>query len=297
MAKKEKALELTVPDNQYDIESVKNELKDYVTLEIKKQYNEELEKANRRLIKGKNKSLIWRDIIILLLIIIIGFLVYLMYKDGYFQRLFGKNEPISVIDDKKEEQKEEPKEEKKEEVKKPTFEELKKEYASLLNNIYINEKSEYLKDYYQGKITDELKNYLALNLVDFRELSKEDDYNIINNDTLRIKYNKIFDDEYKSVNFLYNGNEIRYISMLNSYVTSIPLEEERTNIKRDITNIIVDGDSVLIETEEYLFKEGKRYNVITNDEITEINNSVIKMIYSFKNGNLTTIENKNINNV
>lgn len=290
MAKKEKQLELLVPDDKYDLESIKNELKDYVTLEIKKQYSEDFDKANRRLIKEKNKSLIWKNIIILFLICIIGFLLYLMYNDGYFKRLLNNGEKeVSSNTNQKDDVEEKPKEE-----VKLTLDELKKEYGILLNDIYINEKSIYLKDFYQGKLYDELKNYLALNLVNFNDLNKEDDYNIIGNDTLRIKYNKIFDDEYKSINFDYNGNEVRYINVLNSYVTETLLEVSHSNIKRDITNILVDGDLVLIETDEYLIKDGKKYNILSNEEITDTNNTIIRMIYTFKNNNLVKLENKDM---
>lgn len=291
MAKKEKTLELMVPNDNYDLESVKNELKDYVTLEIKKQYNEELDKVTRRLIKEKSKKIIFKNIFIILLILIIMFLLYLMYNDGYFNRIFNKNgETVNPIDKPKENNSDNPKEE----DKKPTLEDLKKEYAPLLANVYINEKSIYLNDYYEGKLYDEIKNYLALNLVDFRELNKEDDYNIISDDILRIKYNKIFNGEYKSVNFDYNGNTIRYINVINSYVTNTLLEEEKTNIRRDITNIIVDGEKVLIETDEYLFKDNKRYAIMTNKEITELNDGVMHMIYTFDKGNLVGLENKKV---
>lgn len=290
MAKKEKQLELLVPDDKYDLESIKNDLKDYVTLEIKKQYSEDFDKANRRLIKEKNKSLIWKNIIILFLICIIGFLLYLMYNDGYFKRLFNNGEKeVTSNTNQKDDVEEKPKEE-----VKLTLDELKKEYGILLNDIYINEKSIYLKDFYQGKLYDELKNYLALNLVNFNDLNKEDDYNIIGNDTLRIKYNKIFDDEYKSINFDYNGNEVRYINVLNSYVTETLLEVSHSNIKREITNILVDGDLVLIETDEYLIKDGKKYNILSNEEITDTNNTIIRMIYTFKNNNLVKLENKDM---
>ena len=291
MAKKEKALELMVPNDNYDLESVKNELKDYVTLEIKKQYNEELDKVTRRLIKEKSKKIIFKNILIIFLILVIMFLLYLMYIDGYFSRLFNnKEEIVNPIDNPKENNSDN----QKNEETLTAFEDLKKEYASLLNNIYINEKSIYLNDYYKGKLYDEIKNYLALNLVDFKELSKEDEYNIISDDILRIKYNKIFKDEYKSVNFDYNGNSVRYINIINSYVTNTLLEEEQTNIRRDITNIILDGEKVLIETDEYLFKDNKRYAIMTNKEINELNDGVMHMIYTFDNGNLVGLENKNI---
>ena len=47
----------------FDLEGIKSELKDYITLEIRKEYNEEIERVNKRLIKEKNKSIIWKNIL------------------------------------------------------------------------------------------------------------------------------------------------------------------------------------------------------------------------------------------
>ncbi len=303
--KKDSQLELEVKDTKFDLDSLKDELKDYITLEIKKEFNDEVERVNKKLIKEKSRSILWKNIFIVILILIIGFLLYLMYNDGYFNRLFNKeNTSNSIVeeDNNKEEpieKEEKPEEEPKEEVKKPTLEELKKEYASLLDNIYINEESEYLTNYYQGVLSNELKNYLVLNLVDFDALSKEDDCNIIDNDTIKNKYNLLFNDTYNSGNFSYNGNKIRYISKIDSYITSSLLEKKKTNIKREIINITLDEEKVIIETVEGLVKDNYIYNILTDEkyeesELLTLKDKLTHVTYTFKNDNLIDLNNPNL---
>lgn len=288
MAKKKSDLIAENSDN--NLNSIKEELKDYIILEIKKEYNEEIERISRRLIKEKNKSLIFKNIFIVFLIGIIGFMLYLMYSDGYFNRLFKENDStiVNPVENNVE---------KKEDTKKMSLQELKNEYSYLLDNIYISEESEYLDNYYGGVLSNELKNYLALNLIDFTSLNKEDDYNIINADTLRIKYNKIFNDSYKSESFDYNGNKIRYINKIDSYISTSLLEKKDTNIKRDIIDIKLLDDKVIIETEESLVKDNVIYNILTGEkiEINDLNdyqNRLTHMAYTFVNEDLTALENK-----
>ena len=298
MAKK-KETNLEIVDTSLNLDSLKDELKDYITLEIRREYNEEIEKANRRLIKEKNKSLLWKNIFIVLLILVIGFLVYLMYKDGYFNRIFSNNsEKVIDVGDENNQNKQdnENKSSGKEEIKKPTFDELKKEYAHLLDNIYINEESDYIDNYYHGILSNELKNYLALNLIDFTSLSKEDDYNIIDADALRIKYNMIFNDTYKSENFDYDGNKIRYINKIDSYITASLLEKKKTNIVREIINIEVIDNQVVIETVEALIKDNGIYNILTKEKmedeksIIELKDKLTHVFYTFENENLVSLK-------
>lgn len=290
---------LQIKTNEINVDSLKDELKDFITLEIRKEFNTEVEKTNKRLIKEKNKRLIFKNIIILFLIVLIGFLLYLMYNDGYFKRLFNKNSEIidtSNISKDKENKNDVPDEKELEKEKKKTQEELKREYSYLLDDIYINENSIYLEDYYNGELSNELKNYLALNLIDFRSLIKEEDYNIIDDDTLKIKYNKLFNDEYISTNFNYNGNEIRYINRIGSYISDKILENSNSNIVKEITNINKDENEVIIETIEYLSKDNKIYNILTKEEIEgNISDNFDKLTnvkYTFSNLSLTKIERK-----
>ena len=204
-----------VQEEKLDVKKLKKELSEYIEKEIKDRYSEEIEKSKRRVIKRKNKKILVRNIIIILLSAIIIYLLYLLNSLDYFDKYFLEDNNLIIIskdDEKVIEEKEEEKE------KKPTLEELKKEYSFLLDNIYINEESSYTSDYYNGKLTPELKNYLSLNTVDIDKFTKEDNYHIISEELLKKAYENLFDDKYASNDFNYNGNSIRYINVINSYI-------------------------------------------------------------------------------
>ena len=309
MAKKKKEELLNQTDNvllesRMDIDKVKEDLTNYIDEKINKTFIEEIDKANRKLLRDKSRRLFIKNIIIILLIAIIGFLMYLLYTNHYFDHYFNRNthdEPVINEPEKNnEKEKEEPKkDEKKEEVvpKEPTLDELKKEYSHLLDNYYISDTSSYLVDFYNGKLTDNIKKYITLNSFDFDSLKQEEDYNIINEETFKIIYNKLFDGLYESGSFEYNNNKIRYVSIIDSYMTSELLKKENNNITREITNIKVNNDEVIIETIEGIIKDNKLYNIIYNSEVenykgdTLINysDSLNKVIYTFKNNKLISL--------
>lgn len=278
-----------------DLSSIKEELKDYVDLEIKKNFKGEIDKANRKLINEKNKKIYSRDIVIVLLLLVIVFLIYLLNSVGYFNKLFvndtnmnnSSNNSTNVIDNNK------PKEEV---VVGPTLDDLKIKYAYLIDDIVINEESSYKNDYYNGNLTDELKRYIALNNMDFDTILYED-YSIIDEEVFRNSYDKIFDN-YSSGSFNYNVNKIRYIEKLKSYITNSILIKEESNIKREIIDIKVDNNKVYITTIEGVVKDNKLFNVITldevktyeNDNLSRYKDSLNKITYVFSNNKLIDIE-------
>lgn len=302
--KKEELLQIeTKNDNillqsKVDVESIKNELKSYVDESVSKTFFEELEKTNKKLIREKNKRLFWKNIIIVILLLIIGFLTYLLYTNNYFDKYFNKKVETIV---------EEKKDEKKEEVtptitptitpKPPTLDELKKEYSTLLDNYYVTDSSIYIVDYYDGKLTDDIKKYITLNAFDFSTFEKDEDYNIIKESTFKMMYEKLFDDEYVSQTFSYDENKIRFVKAMESYMTSSLLIREDNNIKREIKDIKVDGDEIIITTIEGVVKDSKLYNIITNDEVKDYKedsllkyeDSLNKLIYTFKNNKLINL--------
>lgn len=251
-----------------NIDSIKEELKDYIDKAISKEINTELEKTNKRIIKEKNFKILVKNFVITLLLLIIVYLVYLLNNAGYFSRQLEPNEKYQEPQSK-----EESKDEKeiKEEAKKlePTQEELSKKYAYLLDKIFINENSVYLKDYYDGKLTDELKRYLSLNYLSKESITTEDNYSIIDETKFKAMYEALFDGEYVSKNFDYNGNKIRYISALKSYVSDIIIEENTTNIIKQIKEIKESENGVKIVTIEGLVKDKKLYNIVTSEEVGE----------------------------
>ena len=240
------------------------------------------------------KKIAWKNIIIVLLLLIIGFLTYLLYTNNYFNQFFNKNNDI-VEKDKKD--KEEKKEEKKEEVKEPTLKELKKEYEKLLDNYYVTDNSIYLVNFYNANLTSDMMKYMTLNSFDFSSFTKEDDYNIIKESTFKTMFEELFDEKYFSASFDYDDNHIRYVKLMDSYITESLLVREDNNIRREIKDIKVNAGEVNITTVEGLVKEDKLYNVITNKEIEnyqeesllKYENELNKIVYTFKNGKLISL--------
>ena len=282
-----------------DLSDIKEELKDFVSLEIKKRYTEEVSIANKKLLKEKSKKIFWRDIIIILLILLVGYLTYLLYNNNYFDKYFIKDSNIKVETPTGE----------KEEI--PTREEIKNEeieskkliekYSYLLNKINISENSKYIKEYYNGNLTNELKNYLVFNNIDLKKLSLEDDTYVIDDDYFREMYEELFDDEYKSATFVYNNVKIKYYQKLNSYITDEIVKKDESNIKREIISVKEDNGNIYIYTIEGLLKDNKLYNIISNDEIkfdnknddlSKYKNKLNGLVYTFKDDKLININNE-----
>ena len=267
--------------------NIKNNLKTYVDETIKKELYDRVEKSNKKVIIEKNKKIIWRNIIIVILLLIILFLLYLLYDNNYFAQYFVKESNP-------------PQEEKKsdiEEKSEPTLEELKETYQVLLKDIKISENCNYLEDFYSGNLTKELKNYLALNTLDFRKLEVEEDYNIIDENKLKTAYEKLWNDSFDKINFDYNGHKIRYFNKLKSYITDELLEQTGSYITREIIDINVEKNKVSITTVEGIQVDGELKNVLTkeivegyeDDSIINYKDYLNTITYTFINKKLESI--------
>ena len=274
-----------------DVEAIRNELKDYVEERVNQTFIDELDKTNKKLIREKNKKIVWKNIAIVILLLIIGFLIYLLYSNNYFDKLFNKDNQI-VEKEKKEEDKTIS-----DEKKEPTQEELKKEYAKLLDNYYVTDNSIYLVGYYDGKLTNDMMKYMTLNTFDFSTFTREEDYNIIKESTFKTMFERLFNEDYVSSSFDYDDNKIRYVKQMDAYMTSALLVREESNIKREIKNIKLDGSDVIITTIEGLIKDNKLYNIITGKEIEDYKEDSLlkyekelnKLSYTFKDNKLISL--------
>ena len=293
-------------EDKFDKIAILNELKEYIDERVNDTFFDELEKSNKKLIREKSKKIFWRNVIIVILLLIIGFLSYLLYANNYFDKFFNKEPNIEEKekkednkDDKKEnnqEEKKEEKEDKKEEPKAPTLEDLKKEFGSLLDNYYVTDSSIYLSDFYDGKLTNDMMKYMTMNTFNFSTLEKEEDYNIIKESTFKLMFNKMFLEEYSPATFNYDENKIRYVKQMESYMSEDVLVKEDNNIEREIKDIKVDGDKVIITTVEGVVKDNKLYNVLSNNEIEYKGDSLLKyedklntLTYTFKDKKLISL--------
>ena len=288
----EKEAKKTKKENT-DLESLKEELTAYIDKSIKKEFIVELEKSYKRTIREKNKKIIIKNMFITGLLFIIVCLVFIMNKNNYFDKFFiedNNTKQVKVTKNKEEKANNE-------EEKEPTLDELKEEYSYLLDNIYINENSSYVSDYYNGNLTSELKNYLTLNFLDIDSFPKEDNYQIIDKESFVNEFEKHFNDKYQNKTFNYNGNLIRYINKLDSYLSDDIINKNTTSIIREITNIKLSDNKISITTTEALSYDNKLYNIITNEEVTDDINDILSysdklntITYTFEDNKLISIK-------
>ena len=276
-------------EGEIELTGVKNELKDYVDISIKKAIKEELDKSNKRLIREKNKRILTRNIIIVILLCIIALLLVLMYKNRFFNKYLGcevstntTTKETGVIDEKEES---------------VTKSDLIKEFSYLLDNVKIHEESEYLDDFYSGKLSNEVKNYLAFNNLDIASLGTEEDYNLFDSSLLRVEYDKLFNSHYEGLSFNYLGDKVRYIDKMDSYITNKVLDSKTSNIQREIIDISVDDDTTIFTCVEGILKDNHLYNVLSKKEIrynkgniSDYENDLTKVTYTFVNGRLESIK-------
>ena len=257
--------------SELNVEELKSELKDYIRGEVKTSFNDELDKSYKRFIREKNRKIIFRNIIIILLLAIIGYLSYLLIKSNYLDNYIKSssddtnNTTKEVVEVEDTEAKEEEK-----------LEEYIDRYSYLLDGIYINSESEYKKDYYNGNLTSELKNYITLNNIESENILLEDDYSIVSEDAFESTYKTLFSDEFTPKSFNYNDNYIKYISTVKSYLSSKVIEKKENDIERKISNIEVNNDTVKIRTIEVVNLDGE--------------DSLVTLTYVFNKEKLVSIE-------
>ena len=289
-----------IKEDKINLDDIKDELKNYIDKEIKSEYQDEITKINNKLVREKNKKIIFRNIIILILIIIIGFLLYLLYDNNYFSKILVKDNDIkeevktNTNNKEKEEIKEE--KEKKEEVKEPTLSELKEKYGKLIDNYYISDLSNYKEDYYNGNLTNELKSYMTLNKINFNDLEIDDNSNIINEEEFKEVYESLFNDQFVGTNFDYNNNKVRYLSKVSSFITEKVLIKDKNKIVREIINIEENGSIIKITCVEGKVIDNILYNINSNEEIGSYNGDITNykdqlnnVTYIFENSKLINL--------
>ena len=265
-------------------DNLTRELNDYIDRKITLAVSKEIEKTNKKIIRAKTRKIIFRDIIIILLLALCIYFAYLLKNAHYFDKYFiddnnKQTEEITPKTDIINPTNEKPKE--------PTLDELTKEYGSLLNNLYLNEKSEYIKNLYTYEFTPEVKQYFTMNYIISDGLIIDDNYNVIENAKFKTAYETIFNDAYVPTSFEYNDNNIRYISKLESYITDKLVTENKTNIIKEIIDIKVTDYEIIITTIEGILINNKVYEIINDKEICEVTSmkenasKLNKLVYTF----------------
>ena len=261
----------------------KEEINNTIITQVRKEFYDILEKQHKRELKQKNKKILFKNIIILILVVLLGLLVYFSYNKGAFDEYItiGKKETTEKKDTPK-------KDTKPVEPKTPTLDELKEQYSNLLDNYNL----------YYKSLTDEVKLAYVLDNLNFKDFDTEDDYYIIDEELIKNKYKELFNDNnYKASSFEYNGHKIKYLSKLKSYVTDSIFEKEESKLDVEIVDIKVDNNTISITTVEGLVIDNVLYDPNTNEVIDdEYNGNLLDyqnvlgtVTYVFNNGKLSSI--------
>lgn len=261
-------------------EKIKLELLDYLKNQVDIEVSSAVKKAESRFVRHKNAVILRKNIIIFLLTAIIVAGMWFLYNDHYFDKFF--NNQTVKIEEKNINLEQNP--------------DLKKEYAYFLDNIFINENSKYIKDYYGGNLSLELKLNLAMNLIDFAKLEVDEATTIISDEILKDAYEKIFSDKYESKSFNYNQLDIKYLKSQRIYLANADLAKNESNIVRSIIDVTKENDEVIIKTVEGLIIDGNVYNILDNKKIGKYNDNLELyskklnlLTYTFKNEKLVNI--------
>lgn len=252
-----------VPVERINYDEIKEELTEYMSVKIDKEVALAVDRATKKLIKHKNLIIIKRNITILLLLFVCFFLGYNLYNISNININITKNtrnskKDISTIESNIEESS------KKDEN---NLLDLINKYGYLVDNIYVNEKSNYLKTYYKGSLSDELKLYLTLNNVDGEKIVSEDDSVYLDENDIKETYDNMFDGSVDLKSFKYGNLNFHYLSSKSLFIADGKFEKQKSSISKEIIDIKEAEDDIEITTVEGLINGGRLYNIISDEEV------------------------------
>lgn len=283
-----------------NIKDYKEQIDKYAKERVEVESSSQTVKTLKKQLQSKKCASGVKSFIILCLLACIGYGIYYLYKDGYFDEKNNKecNCPVNNCkeyvptdnntDSKKDENS------KKEE----TLEDLTKKYSYLLDSIIFDLNSNYTRDYYNGNLTNELKEYLAYKLVDKENVITDEDSSYFELSDLETAYNVLFNEKLEPVSFKYNNSLYSFIESKEMFISNIKANEEKL-ITKEITNIEVNDKNVIITTVEGYLSNGKLYNILTNKRITsyksgdslvKYKNKLNSVRYTFTDEHLVSIE-------
>ena len=193
--------------------------------------NEKIKDYERKIVRSKNYKIIKRDIVIILLLGLIIYAGYYMYKNDYF----GINDKIdNTVDNSID-------------IVELDSSYYIKNYHYLVDNIFIEDIE--LLDIFKKDTTssNDISNSLKLKISYFNIKNKQtDDGNIIfSKDDLLSSYKTIFNDEVIN-NQTFTYNNTRFIYYNNMYIGYV-MDNDNINIKYDIYNSYVKEDNLVFE--------------------------------------------------
>lgn len=276
-----------------NIKDYKDQIDKYTKERVEIESASQSVKILKKQLHNKKISSAIKSFIILCLLGCIGYGIYYLYQDGYFDENKGIKCPVNNCINNKPDV-DLTKTDDKSKSKEVSLDELKVKYAYLLDTVIFDANSNYTRDYYQGNLTNEIKLYLSYKLLGEDEVVTSDDSSYFDSISLESSYKKIFSDKINLTSFKYNNAAYVYLPGKEIYMTNNKPNDVK-NISREIIDITVDGDKNIIITcvEGYISDSGKLYNILTNKEISGYKPSDNLIKYKEKLNTITYVFNDN----
>lgn len=263
MAKKKETIEIQTPAKE--LNEVKQEVLDYAKERIDVEIQNSIKKLEKKIYKKRTFTLLKRNLFIILLLVIIGYLMYELYHTGYFNQFIVPVEIEKQMNEEKESTiLETPAEDQLTEQK----DALIKRHQNAFKNFIISENSSSIADLYNGNLSEDVKITFAMNQFDKTKFTEEEDMLLLNEIDLNALFEELFNTSFEHKTFTFNGESYRYLKSQQMYLVA-SYKKEKSNIQREIVDVKEDGDNVIITTVEAIVDKDKVSNILTKKEVAE----------------------------
>lgn len=241
-------------------EEVIKELDSKIESKVEVAVNEKIKTYEKKVVKTKNYKILRRDIVIIILLGLIIYAGYYMYKNDYFNIIINKNNVINTPNDPQEE------------IKYDSVYYIKN-YGYLINNIFINDNE--LLDIFKKDLitTNDISNSLKLKISYYNIKNKQnDDGNIVfSKEDILSSYQTIFNDTVIN-NETFTYNNTRFIYYNNMYI-GYELPNEELNIKYNIYNSYLKDKDLVFELVVGRVVDNNIINIY-DDRVMEYNGNI-----------------------
>lgn len=268
MAKKEetKKKETKAKDKTIDVKSIEIELNKYleeqkndITKEINAKIDEQIElkvtkrmkEEEKKIVRGKTGKIIRRDIIIIILLALIGYFGYCLYKVDYFNiRTKVVEKPTEKEEKNDNNETNKPSEEKEpEEEKKPDSSYYINTYGNLVDNLLIDDETVY--SLFATNITKEtLSNELLLKIayknIDKILITVNNDMITFHEQSLLESAKKIFGENITLKNEMFSYNNIKFMYYNDTYI-GLKETETKTSILTKIYDATEEDNKLIFD--------------------------------------------------
>lgn len=264
LSKIDKELDSKKEDILKDLEGKKEdilkELDNKIESKVEVVVNDKIKSYEKKIVKTKNYKILRRDIVIIILLGLIIYAGYYMYKNNYINISSIKNNTINTPNNSKEE------------IKYDSAYYINN-YHYLIDNIIIND-NEILDIFKKDSITtNDLSNTLKLKISYYNIKNKQnDDGNIVfSQEDILSSYQTIFNDTVIS-NATFTYNNTRFIYYNNMYI-GYELPSDEINIKYNIYNSYLKDKDLVFELVIGRVVDNNIINIY-DDSIREYNGNI-----------------------